>query len=64
MKQFYIFLMRLMLAVVMASIISLFFFNGIHLLKTSLLAGVMLLLAYLFEYTKKRDAGGEGDGPI
>ncbi|MDB9822474.1 hypothetical protein OAC89_02120 [Deltaproteobacteria bacterium] len=57
MKYFYIFLSRLILSVGMASIISVFFFNGIHSIKTPLLAGVMLVLAYMFEYTKKREDG-------
>jgi len=39
----------------MAYIINLLFFNGINLLKISLLAGIMLVLAYIFEYTRKRD---------
>jgi hypothetical protein len=34
-----------------------FFFNGIQLYKTSMLAGVMFLLAYIFEYARKRDEG-------
>ena len=55
MKYFYVFLIRLTLSIFMASVISIFFFNGLHALKTSLLAAVMLLLAYLFEYAKKRD---------
>ena len=55
MKIFYIFLFRLILSFIMASIMSMFFFNGIHAFKTSLLAAVMIILAYLFEYTKKRD---------
>ena len=52
----YIFFIRLILSAVFAAIISMFFFNGIRPLKTSILAAVMLLLAYVFEYTKKRDS--------
>jgi len=45
----------------MAYIINLLFFNRINLLKVSLLAGIMLVLAYMFEKTRKRDRG-EVDG--
>ena len=50
-----IFALRLILSIVIAVVISLFFFEGIRLFKTSLLALIMLVLAYLFEYTKSRD---------
>lgn len=55
MRDLYIFLLRLLLSVVAASVISIFFFEGIRLFKTSLLAGIMMALAYLFEYARKRD---------
>ena len=60
-KYFYIFLLRLLLSFIMAYIINLLFFNRINLLKVSLLAGIMLVLAYMFEKTRKRDRG-EVDG--
>ena len=55
MKYLYTFLLRLVLSIILAYIISIFFFKGLHPLRTSLLAAVMLVLAYLFEYTKKRN---------
>ncbi|MFC1532516.1 hypothetical protein ACFL7M_03995 [Thermodesulfobacteriota bacterium] len=55
MKYFYIFLLRLALSIILASVICMFFFKGIEMTKISLLAGIMLLLAYLFENVKKRD---------
>jgi len=57
MRYLFIFLLRLATSSIIACIISIFFFNGIHLFKTSLLALIMIVLAYLFEYTGKRDSG-------
>ena len=55
MKYVITFILRLALSVLLAAIISWLFFKGIQPLKTPILAIVMLILAYLFEYTKKRD---------
>jgi maltodextrin utilization protein YvdJ len=55
MKYFYIFIIRAIMSVVIASLISFFFFNGIQIIKTSLLAAVLLAIAYLFEYTKSKE---------
>lgn len=55
MKYLYIFIIRLIVSAVIASLISLFFFQGIQVYKTSSLAAVLLAFAYLFEYVKKRD---------
>ena len=52
-----IFLLRLILATVLAFIISRFFFRGTAMIKVLVLAGILVGLAYLFEYTKKRDKG-------
>ena len=57
MRYIYILVLRILLSLIMASLISLLFFNGIGLYKTSLLAGIMFVLAYLFEYTRNRDKG-------
>jgi hypothetical protein len=57
MKYLYILLFRLAISFIIVSIISFFFFKGIQLFKTSLLALIMIVLAYLFEYTRKRDSG-------
>jgi len=55
MKYLYIFLFRFILSSIIAYIINLLFFIGINLLKISLLAGIMLVLVYILEYTRKRD---------
>jgi len=54
-----IFLIRAVLSAMLAVLIGRFFFQSTALPKIILLAVVMLGLAYLFEYTKKRDSGGE-----
>jgi hypothetical protein len=56
-----IFFLRLILSVFLAFLIGRFFFQGGFVVKSLGLAAVMLSLAYLFEYTKKRDKG-ERDG--
>lgn len=61
-KFFRILALRLILSIVMASALSLLFFRTIQPFKTSLLAAIMLVLAYLFEYTKKRDKKEKKDG--
>ncbi len=54
-----IFLIRAVLSAMLAVLIERVFFQSTALPKIILLAVVMLGLAYLFEYTKKRDSGGE-----
>jgi ABC-type sulfate transport system permease component len=54
-------LIRLILAILIAWLISRLFFPGVSVLKVIVLAAVLLGLAYLFEYTRKRDRGG-GNG--
>lgn len=61
MKSIYTFLIRVVLSGVLAVIIGHFFFKDITNTRTLGLAFVLLVLAYLFEYTKKRD-GGKTDG--
>ena len=61
MRGLYIFLMRLILAVVLAYFISRIFFEGASALRVIALAATMLLLAYLFEYTKRK--GGTHGNP-
>jgi len=58
MRSISVHLIRLVLAILIAWLIGRFFFPGMSLLKTAVLAAVLLGLAYLFEYTKKRDGGG------
>ena len=52
-----VFLIRIILAIILAFVIGHFFFKEISIIKVGLLAVVMLGFAYLFEYTKKRDRG-------
>jgi hypothetical protein len=61
MNSLLVHLVRLVLAILIAWAISQFFFHGASFLKVIVLAVVLLGLAYLFEYAKKRDRG-EGNG--
>ena len=54
-KIVYILLLRIALSIAGASIISFFFFNGIDYVKTSLLAAGLLILAYVFESSRKKE---------
>ncbi|MFC1822499.1 hypothetical protein ACFL9T_07310 [Thermodesulfobacteriota bacterium] len=51
------FIIRLVVSLIIAFFIGHFFFQGFSLLKILGLAGAMLVLAYLFEFTRKRDEG-------
>jgi len=51
-------LIRAALSLFLALLISRFFFQGGGWVKTIGLAAIMFILAYLFEYTRKRDKGG------
>ncbi len=53
------FFLRLVLSIILALLIGRAFFKGDFLLKVIALAGVMLVLAYLFEYTRKKEKGGQ-----
>jgi hypothetical protein len=61
MRGLYIFLMRLVLAVALAYFICRVFFEGASALRVIALSATMLLLAYLFEYTKRK--GGTHGNP-
>jgi len=52
----------LILAAVLAALIGHFFFDEVTVIKVGSLAVVMLGFAYLFEYTRKRDRGGNHHG--
>jgi uncharacterized membrane protein len=58
MGAFYVFIIRLVLSIMLAFLISRFFFHGRPMIKIFGLAAIMLALAYLFEYTKKKDREG------
>jgi hypothetical protein len=51
-------LLRVFLSIGLAILLGHIFFQGLPLIKTLALAGVVFALAYLFEYTKKKDRGG------
>jgi hypothetical protein len=55
MGSLYIVLLRVFFAIVLAFVISLLFFKGISIIKILGLAAIMFVLAYLFEFTRKRD---------
>jgi len=54
-KSIYIFSLRIVLSIIGASIISFFFFNGVDYVKTPLLAAGLLILAYVFESSRKKE---------
>ena len=60
MKGFQRLLLRVFLSVVLAFILTRIFFQGASIIKTFVLALVLLIFAYLFEYTRKKDEGGSG----
>jgi hypothetical protein len=59
MGTYSIFLIRLVVSVVLAFLISRLFFQGASLVKILGLAAIMLILAYLFEYTRRKDRKGQ-----
>ncbi|MBW2300327.1 MAG: hypothetical protein JRF46_08575 [Deltaproteobacteria bacterium] len=59
MGAFSVFFLRLILSILLALLIGRVFFRGDSIVKVIALAGVMLVLAYLFEYTQKRGKGGQ-----
>ena len=54
-----IFFLRLILSIILAFIICRFFFQNAPLINIIGFAMIMLGLAYLFEYNKRRAKGGE-----
>jgi hypothetical protein len=59
MGTFSIFLIRLVVSVILAFLISRFFFQGASMVKILGLAAIMLILAYLFEFTKRKERKGQ-----
>lgn len=57
MRSLYILLIRLILSMLLAWLIGSFFFKEALMIKIISLGLCMFGLAYLFEYTKKRDKG-------
>ncbi len=62
MGPFELFVIRLMLSVLFAFFACRIFFGKTPLIKVAGLAGLMLGLAYLFEYMRKRNKGGDNGG--
>ena len=63
MRRLYLFLMRSVLAVVFAVVLCRIFFPGAASVRVAALAAALLALAYLFEYTKRKDRGGTHGKP-
>ena len=59
MGKFYIFAIRFVLSVMFAALISRFFFQKMPVIKVFGLAAILLGLAYIFEYLRTRDKGGD-----
>jgi FtsH-binding integral membrane protein len=55
MGAFSVFLIRLLVSIMLAFLISRIFFQGASVYKILGLAAIMFVLAYLFEYTKRKD---------
>jgi 4-amino-4-deoxy-L-arabinose transferase-like glycosyltransferase len=59
MGKFEIFLIRLVIAMLLAALIGRIYFRDTPLIGAAGLGAVLLGLAYLFEYVRKRDKGGD-----
>ena len=59
MGTYSIFLIRLVVSIIVAFLITRLFFQGASMVKILGLAAVMLILAYLFEFTKRKDKKGQ-----
>lgn len=55
MGAFSVFLIRLVVSIMLAFLISRIFFQGASIYKILGLAAIMFVLAHLFEYTKRKD---------
>jgi uncharacterized membrane protein YuzA (DUF378 family) len=59
MGAFSVFVIRLVVSIIVAFLISRLFFQGASIYKICGLAAIMLVLAYLFEFTKRKDKEGQ-----
>ena len=59
MGTFTIFLIRLVVSVILAFLISRLFFQSASMVKILGFAAIMLILAYLFEFTRRKDRKGQ-----
>jgi hypothetical protein len=55
MKRFYILIIRIVVSLIIASLMSVIFFNGIHPVKTPALAAGLLFFAYIFESARNKE---------
>ena len=61
MGTYSIFLIRLVVSIIVAFLISRLFFQGASMVKILGLAAIMLILAYLFEFTRRKEKKGQND---
>ena len=54
MKKYNILIIRIVVAIILASVISVVFLKGIHPVKTPALAAGLLFFAYVFENTRNK----------
>jgi hypothetical protein len=54
MKNIYLLIIRIIVSIILASIISVIFFKGIHPVKTPALAAGLLIFAYIFEQSRHK----------
>ncbi|MBW1764707.1 MAG: hypothetical protein JRJ23_08210 [Deltaproteobacteria bacterium] len=59
MKYLYVFILRFVLSVVLAAVISRLFWGWLPLGRVLGFAAILLVLAYLFEYTREKDKSGQ-----
>jgi hypothetical protein len=59
MKGFRRLVLRVFLSLILAFILTRIFFQGASIPKALMLALALLIFAYLFEYTRKSDEGGD-----
>ncbi|UCB48455.1 MAG: hypothetical protein JSW56_15145 [Deltaproteobacteria bacterium] len=59
MGAFSVFLIRLVVSILLAFLIGRLFFQGASMYKIFALAAIMFVLAYLFEFTRRKDRKGK-----
>jgi hypothetical protein len=55
MKNRYVLITRIVISLIIASLISVIFFHGIHPVKTPALAAGLLFFAYVFESSRNKE---------
>jgi uncharacterized membrane protein YuzA (DUF378 family) len=59
MGAFSVFIIRLVVSIILAFLIGRLFFQGASVYKILGLAAIMLVLAYLFQFTRRKDREGQ-----